>query len=188
MENDLLNTVRRAVKNWWVSLLVGIICVAFGIWCLVTPLETFLALTILFVAGFFISGIFEIVFAITNRDSMNNWGWTLAIGIIDILFAVLLLSNPALAPAVLVYFIIFWLMFQSFWGIGTSIDLSKFKNSGWGWLLAIAILGLILSIVLLFQPVIAGVMASYLFSSIFILYGIFRIILGIRLKSYHNYL
>lgn len=188
MENELIKTVRRAVKNWWVSLLIGIISIAFGIWCFVTPLETFLALTMLFVAGFLIAGIFEIAFAITNRENLQGWGWNLTIGIIDVVFAIILMANMSIAPAVLSYFIIFWLMFQSFWGIGAAIDLSKYRNSSWGWLLAIAILGLILSIILLFQPIISGLMASYLLASMFVVYGIFRILLSVKLKSLDKYI
>ncbi|MFR9165689.1 MAG: HdeD family acid-resistance protein [Dysgonomonas sp.] len=188
MENGLKKSIRKAVKNWWISLLIGILCVALGIWCAVTPLSTFLALTILFVAGFIVTGIFEIGFAITNRDSIDGWGWTLAVGIIDLVLGIVLIANPMMAPAVLVYFIIFWLMFQSFWGIGVSIDLSKSEHSGWGWLLAFAILGLILSIILLFQPVIAGEIAAYMLAAIFVVYGIFRIMLSIKLKSLNKYL
>lgn len=188
MEDDLIKTVRKAVKNWWVSLLIGIICIAFGVWCFATPLETFLALTMLFVAGFLVTGIFEIAFSISNRESLHGWGWTLAVGIVDVVFAIILMANPAIAPAVLSYFIIFWLMFQSFWGIGAAIDLSKYRNSSWGWLLAIAILGLMLSGILLFQPIISGIMASYLLASIFVVYGVFRILLSIKLKSLNKYI
>lgn len=188
MEKELIDTMKKAVNNWWLSLLVGIICVAFGIWCFATPLETFLTLTVLFVAGFLVTGLFEIIFAISNRANIHGWGWNLTMGIIDVLFSVVLLANPLLAPSIFAYFIIFWLMFQSFWGIGASIDLSKYKGSGWEWLLAIAIIGLILSMLLLCQPIISGILASYFFASIFIVYGIFRIILGVRLKSLHKYL
>lgn len=188
MDNNLLNPIKSAVKNWWVSLFVGIISIIFGIWFFTTPLETLFALTILFVAGFFVSGIFEIIFAVSNRNNLSNWGWNLILGVVDIIFAIVLISNPLLAPTVLIYFIIFWLMFQSLWGIGVSIDLSKYKNSGWSWLLTIGIIGLILAVILLFQPLIAGFMISYLFSSLFVLYGIFRIILAIKLKSLHKYL
>lgn len=188
IEDGLVKTVRKAVKNWWVSLLVGVICIALGVWCFVTPLETFLALTMLFVAGFLVTGIFEIAFAITNRENLHGWGWTLAIGIIDVIFATILIANPVIAPAILSYYIIFWLMFQSFWGIGMAIDLSKYENSNWGWLLAIAILGLLLSIILLFQPIISGLMASYLLASMFIVYGIFRVLLSVKLKSLNKYI
>lgn len=188
MENHLLSSFKKAIKHWWVSLLVGIVAVIVGFWCMSTPLETFATISILFVISFFIGGISEIVFAIANKDSMNNWGWTLAMGIIDILFAIFLMSNMALAPLMLCYLIAFWLLFQSIWGIGMAVDLKNIPGSGWGWLLALAILALFASMLLLFQPPVAGLFAVYIISFSFISYGIFRIYLGFRLKSMTKYL
>jgi len=186
MENDFLDKIRKAVKYWWVSLLVGIVSIVVGIWSLTDPLTTFFALTVVFIAGFLINGIFEIVFAVSNKDTLSGWGWTLSIGIIDILFGILLMANMQIAPEILALFIGFWLLFQAFWGIGISVDLSRYKNSGWGWLLAFAIIGLILSIFLIAQPIVAGYFATIFVGSLFIIYGIFRIFLSLKLKSLKN--
>lgn len=188
MENGIIDRVKGAIHHWWISLLVGILWVGFGFWCMATPLETFLALTLFFVCGFLVSGVSDIVFALANRKHLSDWGWTLAIGSIDVLFAVSLLAKPGLAAAVLVYYLIFWLLFRSSWGIGISIYLSRYKDSGWGWLLLYAALGMIFSVVLLCQPVLAGLMVSYLFAGLFLLYGVFRIVLSFKLKKLHKIL
>ncbi len=46
MENEIYKSVRKSVKNWWLSLLIGIICVGVGIWCIIAPGATFLTLSI----------------------------------------------------------------------------------------------------------------------------------------------
>lgn len=188
MENYLLSSFKKAVKHWWVSLLIGIIAVIVGLFCMFTPFTTFAALTILFVVSFFVGGICEIVFAISNKNIMRNWGWTLAMGIIDLIFAIILLANMELAPIMLCYLIAFWMLIQSIWGIGMAFDLQPVQNSGWGWLLALSILGVFASILLLFQPAVAGLFAAYILSFSFLFYGIFRIYLAFRLKSMHKYL
>jgi len=188
MEEDLRNTIKKTTKHWWISLLVGLVSIGLGVWCFASLGTTFLALTFVFIVGFFANGIFEITFALANRKQHDGWGWTLAIGIVDLIFGIILLANPEIAPAILAYFIGFWLMFQSFWGIGVSMDLQKYKRSGWGWLLALAIIGLLLSIVLLAQPIITGVLAASFTASIFVIYGIFRIILAVRLKNLDKYI
>ena len=134
MEKDLLNSVKRTVKYWWVSLLIGVIAVLLGIWCIAAPLTTITVLSALFVAAFFISGIFEIFYAVSNRESLDGWGWSLASGIISVIFAILLIALPFESIFVFIFFIGFWIMFQSFWGIGVSIDLQKSGVSGWGWI------------------------------------------------------
>jgi len=188
MENHLFKSFKKAVKYWWVSLLLGIIAVVLGIICMFTPFTTFTALTLLFICSFLVGGIAEIIFAISNKDSIKNWGWTLAVGIIDLVFAILLLMNMELAPLMLAYLIAFWIMLQSFWGIGMSFDLQSIKGSGWGWLLALSILGVIASILLLFQPAVAGLFAAYIVSFGFLFYGVFRIYLAFRLKTLHKYI
>lgn len=186
MNNRLQSSFRDAVKNWWVSILIGIFAAILGVWCIFTPLSTFLAMTILFVVGFFVGGIFEIIFAITNMNSMRNWGWTLVIGIIDVVFGIILMSNMLISAEVLNYFIIFWILFQSIWGIGVSLDLKNIQGSGWGVLLVLCIVGVLFAIACLFQPDISAVFAAYMLGFSFLTYGIFRIYLGVRLRSIHK--
>jgi len=184
----MFTSLKQAVKNWWIFLLVGIIAVVLGIWCMVTPLTTFIALTFVFVISFMISGISEIIFALTNRECIKNWGWILALGILELIFAIFLLVNMSITPLVFSYFIAFWVLIQAIWGIAMAFDLKKISNSGWGWLLALSILGIIVAIILLSQPLIAGISAAMILSFGFLAYGILRIYIAFRLKSLHKYL
>lgn len=183
MKTDLLDSARRAVKYWWMSLIIGVLALGIGVWCIFKPVEALLALTILFVVSFLISGILEIIFALSNKDSLHGWGWTLASGIIDLLLGIILLCIPIETPLIMIYFVGFWIMFQSVWAIGAAVDLQRIKVSGWGWLLALAILGLIFSFVFIVSPGFGGGFIVVLMSVSFIIYGIFRIYLSFRLKS-----
>lgn len=186
MRNELIETARRAVKNWWVSILIGVLALVVGVLCLTTPDSTLLALSMVFVVVFLLSGILEIVFALSNRD-MQGWGWGLAGGILDLILGILLLTLPLpVITLVLIYFVGFWLLIRSIWGIGIASDLSRWKGSGWGWLLALAILGIIFSFLFFISPVFGGGMIVWFASFAFLFYGIFRIYLGIRLKSFKN--
>lgn len=69
-----------------------------------------------------------------------------------------------------------------------SLDLQQYKGIGWGWLLALSVLGILFSIMLLFQPAAAGLFAAYIIGFSFLSYGISRIYLAFRLKSIHKYL
>ncbi|MDR2039922.1 MAG: DUF308 domain-containing protein [Bacteroidales bacterium] len=186
MEN-LIHSVKQAVKYWWVSLLVGILALILGIWSIATPDVTLVALTYVFIFAFFISGILEIVFAISNREIHSGWGWTLASGIIDLLFGILLLALPLpLITTILIYFVGFWILFRSIWAIGDSVQLQRFGVKGWGWLLAFAILSIIFSFFFLISPMFGGVFIVAFVSVAFISYGIFRIYLSIKLRSLHK--
>jgi len=186
MRNDLFFSVKQAVKYWWVSPIIGIIAIILGMWCIANPGATLAVLGALFIAGFLISGIFEIIFAFSNKDTLKGWGWTLASGIIDVLFGFILLAIPVGTIAVLLFFVGFWVMFQSIWGIGSSIELQRNGIRGWGWILALGILGLILSFILIVNPVFAAEFIIYLLAVTLLFYGIMRIYYGFRLKSLHK--
>lgn len=181
---DLVEEMRGAVRHWWTSLIIGLLAVVLGVWCFFTPLATLGALTMLFIVAFFVSGLFEVVFAVGNRR-MRGWGWTLAGGIIDLLLGVMLAASPApAATAVLIYFVGFWIMLRSVWAIGWTSELGSAGVRGWGWLLALAIVGFIFSLVFIFSsPIFGGVFVVAFFSTAMIFYGIFRIWLAVKLKA-----
>lgn len=183
MKNDLLNSFQKAIRYWWISMIVGIIAAILGVWCLFQPMITLVTLSVLFVVGFIIGGVFEIVFAIANKEGMRGWGWTLASGIISVLFGLLLLSKPITTLAAMLFFVGFWLMFQSLWSIGTSVDLQMMKIKGWGWLLTFGVLGLILSFFLILNPTFAAGFIVYLMSLTLFCYGLLRVFFGVKLRS-----
>lgn len=167
-------------------MIVGAIAVILGVWCLANPATTLGVLAALFVAGFLVSGIFEIIFAISNKDVLNGWGWTLASGIISVLFGLILLIMPIETITVLLFFVGFWAMFQSIWAIGSSIELQKSGVKGWGWILAFGIIGLIFSFILITNPLFAAGFIIYLFAFILLTYGFVRIFYGFKLRSIHK--
>lgn len=186
MEN-LIDKVKREMKYWWISPIIGILAIILGIWCITTPWATIISLSIIFGAIFLVTGIFTIIFAISNKDSLHGWGWTLMSGIIDILFGIIILSLPIeVITLVLAYFVGFYVMFQSIWSIGTATELYSKKVNGWGWLLTLAIIGLILSIIFILSPAFTSGVIAYLVSLSFFVYGLFRIYYGFKLRSIKN--
>lgn len=189
MENQFLDSVKNAVKYWWSSLLLGILAIILGIWAVATPDVTLVTLSYLFVWAFFIGGILEIVFAVSNKNMLSGWGWTLSSGIIDILFAILLMAMPLpVITTIFIYVIGFWIMFRSIWTIGESVELQKLGVPGWGWMLALGILSVLFSILFIMSPIFSGAFIVVLVSIALIIYGIFRIYLSFKLKSIHKYI
>lgn len=186
MGNELINTARKAVKYWWVSLIIGALAIILGIWSIAAPASTLFILSALFVASFLVGGIGEIIFALANKEILSGWGWTLASGIINIIFAFILIAIPWSSILVLIFYIGFLIMFQSISGISSAVELQKMGSKDWGWLLALAILGFILSFILIVNPAFASGFIVTLFSITLFCYGIFRIYLGFKLKTIKN--
>lgn len=96
METEIIQKVKNVAKHWYLSLILGILFIGVGIWVFMTPVSSYLALSLLFSVTIFISGLFEIIYSVANRKELSNWGWVLAGGVIDLLFGFWLMSSPLL--------------------------------------------------------------------------------------------
>ena len=76
MDNNLKNKIdmktlfdemEHAVKNWWLSLILGILYIIVALCLLFAPGSSYIALSVIFSISMLISGIIEIIFSISNR-------------------------------------------------------------------------------------------------------------------------
>lgn len=183
MKNELLESVKGSVKYWWFSLIIGVLAVIVGFWALAAPLETIGILTIFFIASLFVGGFFDIVFSVSNHKTMNGWGWTLVIGILSVVFAIILLCQPITSMLVLVTLAGFWVLFAAISGISGAIEMQRAGFKDWGWLLVFGILALIFSIVLIVNPVFAGSFVVGLFSFSMVFYGLIRVFYAFKMRK-----
>ncbi len=181
---QIIDSMKKAVKNWWISLLVGILAIIMGIWCFTSPGASLIGLTYVFVVGFVLGGIMDIFFAVSNRNQLYGWGWTLAAGIFELLLGIMLFSMPvASVTLILVYFVGFWILFRSLWSIGESNQLRMLGMKGWGWALALSILCVILSFLYLLSPIFGkGLFVVTLVGLSMLVYGVFRIVLAFEFR------
>jgi hypothetical protein len=141
--------LKGAVKNWYFVLLAGILFISAGLWAIIFPHQSITALAIIFSLTLLVSGILEIIFSISNKDIISSWGWALALGVIKLVIGLLLLMNPAISALTLAFYIGFVILFRSLAAIVIAFDLKKYYLLQWGNLLALGIIGFILSILLL---------------------------------------
>ena len=78
--NELVGGLGYAVKNWWMSLLLGLLYIAVALCLLFAPVSSYVALSVIFSISILVSGILEIFFAVGNKKIINSWGWYLAGG------------------------------------------------------------------------------------------------------------
>ena len=74
----IFDELKQEVKNWWVSLILGILYVAVALGLMFFPFNGYAALSILFSISMLVSGLLEIAFAVSNRQRVSSWGWYLA--------------------------------------------------------------------------------------------------------------
>lgn len=187
MKTQLLQEVTSAIKNWWVSLILGILFIILAIILMASPIESYATISIVFSIMLFISGILEIIFSVNNRKSLSSWGWYLAGGIIDLILGLFLIMYIELTMTILPFIMAFWLMFRGISAIGFSIDLNSFGVKNWGWILALGILAILCSFLFIWNPIVAAFSIVYLVSFAFIFIGIFRIMLAFEFRKLHKH-
>lgn len=177
------NYIKGIARNWYLELIMGFLFVAMGVWVFMTPASSYVALSIFFAVTFLATGIMDVSFAISERKHLEGWGWTLAGGIVQTLIGLLLVSQPVLTMAVLPFYVGFALLFRSSMAIGLAVELGRIKIPNWGILLFIGVLGVILSFILLWNPLLGGLTIVAYTAMAFLSIGIFRIYLSFQLKK-----
>lgn len=180
---SLLKSIRKTIKYWYVPLLVGIFFVVVSLVVFLSPKSSLLALSLLFSLSFLFGGLSEVIFSMVNREQLDNWGWSLAFGIITFVVGVLFLINPSISLTALAFYIGFVILFRSISTIGFAIDVKKYGSKSWSTLLVLGIIGAIASFILIWKPVFAGLGVVVLIALSFLFAGLFNIVFSLQLRK-----
>ena len=181
--SNLISKVSGTIKNWWVFLILGVLLLISAYWMFTTPIESFVGLASLFSALIFVSGLFSVFFAISNKDDIDNFGLYLAGGILDVLIGFILLKYPGLTLVLFSMFIGFWLLFRGFNMISVSFKIKKIGDANWGWILFFGIMVVVFAMMSIVNPLIGASFLVYTLAFTLVLFGIANIALGLKLRK-----
>ena len=182
--STVVNTIKNGIKNWWWFLIMGIMSLVAGAAIFAKPAESYITLSVLFSIIMASTGFSQIVFSISERRYLKNWGWTLVSGILDFALGTYLMIYPAITMATLPFIVGFYLLFRAICLIGASIELSSIGIKGWGWLLTGGVVLLALGFLTLYFPAVGAIGIVACSGYAFIVSGIFSIVLAFQLKSF----
>ena len=179
-----IQEIKASIKNWWIYLVLGIILLLGSFYVFSAPEGTYISLSMFFAAFILFDGISTILLSVSNRKSMDGWGWQLASGIISTFIGIGLLNHPALTMAILPVFVGFWVVMKGSMIIGISMDLRTYKAPNWGWVLFFGVSNVILGMLMIFNPIFgASLILIYTAISMMTL-GIGMIIVSLRLRKF----
>lgn len=180
---QVVNRIEKTVRNWWVVVLFGVLFLLLGIWVLQTPAQTFVALSLWFAITYIISGAGTLVFTLSNRDSLDGWGWQFTGGVVELLLGIALLVHPGISMVALAFFVGFWLLFKGSTTISFALEARKLKTGGWGWILISGILSTILAFMVLVNPLYAASVLSIFIGFALIMMALAQILIGMFLRK-----
>lgn len=165
----------------WSSLVLGILFVITALISFQDPAGDLVAIVMIFAVFAILKGIFEIFIRNRMKELTGYKAYApIILGIIDIVIGVYFLFNLNVGVAVLPFVFAVWFIVDSIMGLLT-LELAKAVSTGYMWFVAIIdILGIILGLMLLANPLSAALTLSFLVGFYFMLYGITQIVYAFR--------
>lgn len=178
----------KNAKKWWLLTTTGVLITLLGVWVYQKPVENYIALSVLFSVIIFTSGIFEILFAVSNRTFTKGWGWTFFVGIFDLIIGLILMSQEHITMAILPIIFGIWLIFRGITQISRGIFLKEANFPGWGWSVFGGVLVVIFGFMMINHPFFGAISIVIWTSLSLIVLGIFTIIFSFVIKRIEDYL
>ena len=175
--------MKNQLKYWWLILLKGIVFLILSFFVFSHPVSSLVGVALYIGISLLLTGIFMMVMALGSRDTLENWGWRLAEGIIDVIFAIVLLSNPGVTATVLPFVVGFWMMVYGVMMFADAFQVKKSGDQTW-WVGILGGLIIVLIGYFITNNLLAGAITiTYWIGFGFILAGIINISLSMRMKK-----
>ncbi|MFK4567534.1 HdeD family acid-resistance protein [Enterococcus sp. UD-01] len=175
-----MNDVKKNGVDWG-SLILGILFVLTALISFQDPAGNLLALVIVFAIFAILKGVFEIFVRNRMKELTGYKAYApIVLGVIDIIIGIYLLFNLAIGVAALPFVFALWFIFDSIINLFT-LDLAKGVSTGYFWFrLIVDVIGVILGVMLFFNPLSSALTLSFLVGFYFMLYGITHIVYAFR--------
>ena len=131
------------------SLLLALLFFGAGILFLMYPIRSEAFVGLIYICFFTATGIMQIITYFTQRKAGAS-GWSLALGILDVLLGIYFLGHVYAAIALLPYLLAFWAICSGFMRIIIALQL-KGESTAWGWGLFFGGLLMLVGILMLFN-------------------------------------
>lgn len=175
-------TVTGKSQYWWIPLVFGIVFILIGYWILKSPEESFEKITRFIGAMILVSGAIQIFFTIKFNRGTPGWGFQLASDLFDMALGVILIVNPALLLKLITLFVGIWLIANSISVFMRAAGSRKDERGYWAWEFTLGLFLMLLAVAFLWHPMLLGISIAIWTALAFIILGIFRIVLTLRLR------
>jgi uncharacterized membrane protein HdeD (DUF308 family) len=167
--------------NWWAVGLRGILGIAFGLICLLTPGVALGAFVILFAAYMFVDGGFAIASAWKAARSGERWGLLIVEGLVDIAAGLIAVIWPAITMVALIWLVAIWAIVSGALMLYAAFTLNR--DHGRWWLALGGIASLIFGVLLVIEPLIGAVVLTMWIGAYALVFGGFLLVLAFQLHS-----
>ncbi|PTK61528.1 DUF308 domain-containing protein [Staphylococcus haemolyticus] len=163
-------------KLKWSSLIMGTLLLIVAVIIFSYPVKNFYTLTWLIGLFILINGVIQLLFRRAARAlAGSSSGLIVVIGIIDIIFGLLVIFNVGASSTFFIFMFAAWFIVSSVIGLMTISKQSRLK----GLSIIVNALGLLLGIILLFNPMMGMILVSTMIAITFAIIGVTYVIDGL---------
>ncbi|KGF27348.1 MULTISPECIES: DUF308 domain-containing protein [Staphylococcus] len=163
-------------KLKWSSLIMGTLLLIVAVIIFSYPVKNFYTLTWLIGLLILINGVIQLLFRRAARAIAGSGsGLIVVIGIIDIIFGLLVIFNVGASSTLFIFMFAAWFIVSSVIGLMTISKQSRLK----GLSIIVNVLGLLLGIILLFNPMMGMILVSTMIAITFAILGVTYVIDGL---------
>lgn len=186
-----MNTVEQFTKGihrvWWVPLITGLVAIALGVWCFCRPEASLSIFGYVFSGCLIFAGCLNIGYSMVNTRLHSNWGWSLVLGILEVICGVWLFSLSPEAMAIsFAYAAGIWMLVVAINSIGEATYFSRY-GVGWTiWMIILLVATIFFAAYFLFIPFYGGLVGWIWIGVSLLCFGVWRIALAFRLRSFNN--
>lgn len=183
----MTNIGKRISNLWWIPLLTGIVCLGFGIWIFLAPVQAVPVMAVVFAIGLLLTGLLNLILGCATRNSISVWGWALVLGLIEIIAGVWMLCLPEAEMEVAFLFIVgIMVLTAALNAIVEAFTLSA-RNVWWAiWSVMLLMATVALAIIMFANPVAWGATSVICLGCAMIFFGTYRIGLAVTLRRLTN--
>ena len=170
---------------WWLVLLRGIAAVLLGILLFTNP-DAILSVVIIFLGIYWVvDGIITLLASFTGREEHSNWGWGIFVGIISILAGLAVLSQPVLTAIFTAQFIVSLVgIMIIISGVSSIVTGFRLRKTSGEWMMILGgVLGLILGLLLLMNPLFSALVFVNIIAVFSIIGGFALIVMAFQVKK-----
>ncbi len=172
-------------RIWVLMLLRGVLATVIGVYALLNPVATLIALV--WVLGFYwlVDGIFVLFTGLKGTAGASKWWLVLLRAVLGIIAGLLILLNPFLGiftEMVIVYFIAAWAVVTGVVEIAAAIRARKHIDNGWVLLLN-GVLSFVFGVMLFINPLLSAVVLTQIMGCFAVFFGICAMYFSFRLRG-----
>ena len=171
-------------SRWWILLARGIAAILFAVAAIMWPQISLAVLVVLFGVYALVDGILALAGALSPLAG-SRW-WALLIeGILGLVVAFYVFTQPALSDVAFVYAVALWSIFTGTLEIVAGIQLRDVIDNEWLYIVA-GIVSIAFGVLVVRNPQAGAVGVVWLFAGYAFLFGVLELALGYRLQRMNS--